>query len=191
MAIDFSQVKTITIPEGSVTKITDSSGNTLWQGVGWHTIWEGSKTCSIKMNNNKPSVIIGNEANFAHTVSGTGYTPKIRVTFSYSITNHSSDFKDRFNINYNYYDLPNTITSSPVTIDELDNTESYEYSILGPFVRHIRSFHDAGANLYKKRDVENNRVNFSLKAFDNGLEGGNYDAYFTVSFTITKIEQYY
>ena len=30
MAIDFSQVKTITIPEGSVTKITDSTGNILW-----------------------------------------------------------------------------------------------------------------------------------------------------------------
>ena len=30
MPIDFSQVKTVTIPEGSVTKITDSAGNTLW-----------------------------------------------------------------------------------------------------------------------------------------------------------------
>ena len=30
MAIDFSQVKTITIPEGSVTKITDSTGVVLW-----------------------------------------------------------------------------------------------------------------------------------------------------------------
>lgn len=30
MAIDFSQVKTITIPEGSVTKITDSNGVVLW-----------------------------------------------------------------------------------------------------------------------------------------------------------------
>ena len=30
MPIDFSQVKTMTIPEGSVTKITDSTGNTLW-----------------------------------------------------------------------------------------------------------------------------------------------------------------
>lgn len=30
MSIDFSQVKTITIPEGSVTKITDSAGNILW-----------------------------------------------------------------------------------------------------------------------------------------------------------------
>ena len=192
MPIDFSQVKTITIPEGSVTKITDSTGNTLWQGVGWHTIWEGNKTCSIKLNNNSPSVIIGNEANFAHTVSGTGYTPKIRVTFSYSISSHNSDFKDRFNINDTNYDLPNTITSSPVTIDELyDNNKNSEYSILGPFVRHIRSLNDALAVLRKKRDVENNRVNFSLKAFDDGIEGGNYGAYFTVSFTITKIEQYY
>ena len=191
MAIDFSQVKTITIPEGSVTKITDSTGAVLWQGVGWHTIWEGNKTCSIKLNNNKPSVISGNEENFAHTVNGTGYTPKIRVTFSYSISGHNSEFKDRFNINDTNYDLPNTITSSPVTIDELDNTYSSEYSILGPFVRHIRSYHDAGAMLRKKIDVENNRVNFSLEASDDGLEGGNYDAYFTVSFTIKKIEQYY
>lgn len=45
MAIDFSQVKTITIPEGSVTKITDSNGNILWKEniVGWHTVWEGSQ----------------------------------------------------------------------------------------------------------------------------------------------------
>ena len=43
MAINFSQVKTITIPEGSVKKITDSNGNTLWQGAGWHTVWEGSQ----------------------------------------------------------------------------------------------------------------------------------------------------
>ena len=43
MAIDFSQVKTITIPEGSVKKITDSNGNTLWQGSGWHTVWEGNQ----------------------------------------------------------------------------------------------------------------------------------------------------
>ena len=43
MPIDFSQVKTINIPEGSVKKITDSNGNTLWQGAGWHTVWEGSQ----------------------------------------------------------------------------------------------------------------------------------------------------
>ena len=91
MAIDFSQVKTITIPEGSVTKITDSNGNTLWQGVGWHTIWEGNKTCSIKVNGSSNPVLTGSEDNFAQTVSGTGYTPKIRITFSYSINNNNSD----------------------------------------------------------------------------------------------------
>ena len=191
MHIDFSQVKTITIPEGSVTKITDSTGNTLWQGVGWHTIWEGNKTCSIKLNNNNPSVIIGNEENFAQTAIGTGYTPKIRITFSYSITDHSSDFKDRFNINDEYYDLSSTTVSSPFTIDELDNTYSDEYSIFGPFVRHIRSLNDAGVMLYKKRDIENNRVIFSLSTYDDGIKGGNYGAYFKITFTVTKIEQYY
>ena len=91
MAIDFSQVKTITIPEGEVTKITDSSGNVLWQGVGWHTVWEGSKTCSVKVMGSSTPVITGNEDNFAQTVSGTGYTPKIRITFSYSINNSISN----------------------------------------------------------------------------------------------------
>ena len=42
MAIDFSQVKTITIPEGSVTKITDYNGNVLWQGASWHTVFKGN-----------------------------------------------------------------------------------------------------------------------------------------------------
>ena len=43
MAIDFSQVKTITIPEGPVKKITDSNGNVLWKAktAEWHTVWSG------------------------------------------------------------------------------------------------------------------------------------------------------
>ena len=43
MAINFSQVKTITIPEGSVKKITDSAGNILWkaQTAEWRTVWSG------------------------------------------------------------------------------------------------------------------------------------------------------
>lgn len=31
MNIDLSQVKSLTIPEGEVTKITDADGNVLWQ----------------------------------------------------------------------------------------------------------------------------------------------------------------
>ena len=89
MAIDFSQVKTITIPEGSVTKITDSTGNILWQGqVGeWHTIWEGNKTITTTKSGNNAPVISGEEQNFVQTAIGTGTKPKLRITFSYSNTN--------------------------------------------------------------------------------------------------------
>ena len=58
MAIDFSQVKTITIPEGSVTKITDSNGNILWQGAGWHTVFEGSFSKTINSNSGRPTINI-------------------------------------------------------------------------------------------------------------------------------------
>ena len=59
MAIDFSKVKTITIPEGSVKKITDSTGNILWKEnlVGWHTVFEGfNKT--IDSNSGRPNINI-------------------------------------------------------------------------------------------------------------------------------------
>lgn len=56
MTMDFNKVKSLTIPEGDVTKITDSSGNVLWQKKtqGWHTIWSG--TLSLKANASNPSV---------------------------------------------------------------------------------------------------------------------------------------
>ena len=187
MAIDFSQVKTITIPEGSVTKITDSNGNTLWQGAGWHTVFEGNKTCSIKMNNNKPSVISGNATNFAQTAIGTGYTPKLRITFSYSITSYPSDFKAYFYVNGKKL---STFPSSPVTIDEINNTYD-TITVLGPIVEHTTYSPFARASLRKKRDTENNRIIFNLLAEEYQLEGGNYDAYFKITLTITKIEQYY
>ena len=78
MAIDFSQVKGITIPEGSVTKITDSNGNTLWQGASWHTLWEGSVTQSVNTTLN-----IVNLNDLSGTVT-------IRVTWSCSTSGDSS-----------------------------------------------------------------------------------------------------
>ena len=191
MAIDFSQVKTITIPEGSVTKITDSTGAVLWQGVGWHTIWEGSKTCSVELNNDDPSVISGNENNFVQTVAGTGYTPKIRVTFSYSISNHSSSFKNYFQLNGSKV---STLSSSPVIIDKIKENNyaiTYTYtSVVGAGVEY-NDTHFAYARLEQKKNVENNNIIFNLKAYQYMLEGGNYGAYFTITFTVTKIEQYY
>lgn len=49
MTMDFNKVKSLTIPEGEVTKITDSSGNVLWKKItkGWHTIWSGTLSLGI------------------------------------------------------------------------------------------------------------------------------------------------
>ena len=186
MAIDFSQVKTITIPEGSVTKITDSNGNTLWQGVGWHTIWEGNKACSIKLNNTSSSVIIGNEENFAQTATGTGYTPKIRITFSYSITNHTTSLVDSFYLNNS---LSSNFPTSPITIDAVRNTSSNK--ICGPCVSPSNFAAYARAVLISKKDAENNRHKCNLEAEDYHTGGGRYGAYITITFTVTKIVQYY
>ena len=187
MAIDFSQVKTIAIPEGSVTKITDSTGNTLWQGVGWHTIWEGNKTCSIKRTGSTAPIISGNEDNFAQTAIGTGYTPKIRVTFSYSIDNKNYYWEDRFYIN-NTRDT--TFPSSPLIIDEVKNTSNNK--LCGPGIRYYSGVGpDARVVLSSNKDAENNSIILSLKAVADSAFNGDYSANFTLTLTITKIEQYY
>ena len=188
MPIDFSQVKTITIPEGSVTKITDSTGNTLWQGVGWHTIWEGNKTCSIKTNGSNTPTISGDDNNFSQTVVGTGYKPKIRITFSYSITNISNSFEKKFYINDSSY---STFPSSPLTIDAVATDDWYDYVfICGPMVRPKNTTAYARSLLRADKDTENNRLIFSLVSSYSNIEDG-YGAYFTITFTVTKIEQYY
>ena len=185
MAIDFSQVKTITIPEGEVTKITDSSGNTLWQGVGWHTIWEGNKTCSVKVSGSNTPVISGNEDNFAQAAIGTGYTPKIRITFSYSINNNNSRWENRFYIN----NIRDTIfPSSPLIIDEVKNTS--DNKLCGPGLRHYSGAGpDARVVLSSDKDTENNRIILSLKITLGSFVG--YSVNFTITLTVTKIEQYY
>ena len=192
MAINFSQVKKITIPEGSVKKITDSAGNILWkeQPNNWHTIWEGNKTCSIELKNNGNPVIIGDENDeFAKTAIGTGYKPKIRITFSYSI-NPKSIYG--FN-NYVYIngDPESDVQSSPITINEL--YDSYgAMTVLGPLVeKSDDTYKYARASLRRIRDTENNRIIFYLQATQHGLASGNYINYLKLTLTVTKIEQYY
>lgn len=189
MAIDFSQVTTITIPEGSVTKITDSNGNILWQAggqsEGWHTIWEGNKTCSLTKSGTSAPVVSGEEQNFAHTVAGTGYTPKIRITFSYSNTNTDySNWNNIFSIN----NSNKTTISSPVTIEAV----KYFNSFLNTNVCLILcAYNDKqaylGVGLKSKADKNNNMINISLTKHVSGNNDGN----FTITFTVTKIEQYY
>ena len=193
MAIDFSQVKTITIPEGSVTKITDSTGNILWQGVqseGWHTIWEGNKTCSLTKNGTDDYVVSGEEQNFAQTVAGTGYTPKIRITFSYSNTNGgANNWNTEFNINNSFQTTP---IFSPVTIDAVKKPLFGDTNLCLVVCRYYEGNAAKailGVGLKSKSDTTNNSINISLKRQTGGTTAVN--GYFTITFTITKIEQYY
>ena len=194
MAIDFSQVKTITIPEGSVTKITDSDGNILWQGVqseGWHTIWEGNKTCSVTKSGTNTPVVSGEVQNLVHTRFGTGYKPKIRITFSYSNTNTDyNNWKDKFIVNNS---AQTTAISSPLTIDAVADAPYAAIAVNICIIACGSSDKKVtlGVGLRKKRDTENNSSIFSLVRLVAGNNINSYDGNFTITFTITKIEQYY
>ena len=194
MAIDFSQVKTITIPEGSVTKITDSTGNILWQGVqseGWHTIWEGNKTCSLTKNGNNNPEASGLVPNLAHTFPGTGYKPKIRITFNHSNTNTDyNNWKDKFMVN----GLTQTTISSPITIDAVGDISIFStYNVLFIICGSNDNKVSLGVGLRKTRDTKNNNISFSLEKFASGSDNDirSHNGKFTVTLTVTKIEQYY
>ena len=192
MSIDFSQVKAITIPEGSVTKITDSTGNTLWQvqSGGWHTIWEGSKTITTTKSGNSTPVFNGKVVNLAQTAIGKGTQTKLRITFSYSNTNTDPSWENGFFIEGNF--KPESSVSSPFTIEfkgiisniccigcRQKNGDSYIPLYLG--LRKKFSF--GGSN-------PNNNITINLEGYAGNISnstGGD----FTLTFTVTKIEQYY
>ena len=176
MAIDFSQVKTITIPEGSVKKITDSNGNTLWQSASWHTIWEGDKTITA---NGKS--ISGALNNFCQTAENTGNSPKIRITYTRLIGEASSPSVIKY-FNNSTSDSPNTTSkpTSPVTITL--NSADTVYA-LGVYAQ--TTYVGVDMVYLVKTNNGTSRCYLSLK--------GDYVAnpYNTAELTITKIEQYY
>lgn len=189
MTIDFTQVKNLTIPEGEVTKITDANGNVLWQKItqGWHTIWEGSKTCSTKKNG-YDIVFSSAEENFAQTAAGTGYEPKIRITFSYS-SNNTGDYgwRNKFIINDEWYSNPQ---SSPITIEAVRDSKNSIYICAQCCEDSDSGYSVVYAGLQKERDTENNRIIFHLRGSASS-NTTSYPGYFTITFTVTKIEQYY
>ena len=176
MAISFNQVKTITIPEGSVKKITDSNGNILWQSASWHTIWEGNKTITA---NDKS--ISGALNNFCQTAENTGNSPKIRITYTRLIGEASSPSVIKY-FNNSTSNSPNTTSkpTSPVTITL--NSADTVYA-LGVYAQ--TTYVGADMVYLVKTNNGASRCYLSLK--------GDYIAnpYNTAELTITKIEQYY
>ena len=180
MAIDFSQVNTITIPEGSVKKITDSNGAVLWKEnlVGWHTIWEGTKTITAKGTS-----ISGDSNNFCQTAENTGNNPQIRITYTKLSGKASSPEVIKY-FNNSTSDSPNTTSkpTSPVTITL--NSANTVYA-LGVYSQ--TTYVGTNKVYLVKTNNGTSRCYLSLK--------GEYTARPSDSnvskLTITKIEQYY
>lgn len=172
--IDFSTIKSLTIPEGVVKKITDSQGNVLWkEPETWHTIWSGSKSITWTNGSGAPS----SQSNFAQSVAGQGTTPQIRVTFSIS----TSSIPSGATLSY-YKNSTSTTSSKPGSPQTFTISSS---KLIG-----VRC--TDGSNLWKDvvlsrtNDTSNNRVKFNLSSNTGGSYPGG-----TLTVTITKIEQYY
>ena len=160
MAIDFSQVKTITIPEGSVKKITDSNGNTLWQGVGWHTVWEGSKKIGYG----------GQTGKFVFAKEPHSNTLKIRISFS-GLDAYPTSSGDDYSVRY----LPSN-KKSPVTYNSISSNLT---TIVQAYIR------NTSRNSYYEADLYYNKINGEIYSDTYGNE-----SYARAYIVITKIEVY-
>lgn len=169
MAIDFSQVKTITIPEGSVKKITDSNGAVLWKEhiAEWHTIWEGSVT----LKNSTSDIEVAN----LNALSG---TVTLRVTWS--STASGGDDWGMITKYYNNNGWNNTTTIKPANPFQFDLDTAFDREYI---VGCIRSAGNRGRLCYLEWDSIHKTFNLSGGVRD--LDGG-----VNLSMTITKIEQY-
>ena len=163
MAIDFSQVKTITIPEGSVKKITDSTGNILWKkGPSWHTVWEGSQKIGY-------GGWTGSEYLFATEPYSNAL--KIRVSFSDLYA-----WKPSGDSGYDSYKPSNK--KSPVTYDSISSNLT---TLIEAYVRNSSRNATYSANLYYNKN--NGKIYGSVS---KNNDAGNARAYIV----ITKIEVY-
>ena len=164
MAIDFSQVKTITIPEGSVTKITDSNGNILWkeQSAEWHTVWEGNQ--KIGYGGSTGSEILLATEPYSDTL-------KIRVSFS-SLSANPGSSGDSWSSSY----TPSN-QSSPVTYDSFSSNLT---TLIESYVRNSTRNAYYSANLYYNK---NNGKIYGNTSYYQEWEAKAY-------IVITKIEVY-
>ena len=164
MAIDFSKVKKITIPEGSVKKITDSTGAVLWKekSAEWHTVWEGNKKIGY-------GGYTGSEFLFA--TEPYSDTLKIRVSF-FGLNAYNSSSGDE---GYSNYTPSNQI--SPVTYNSISSN-------LTTLVEAYRR--NTTRNAYYDASLYYNKNNGKIYGSTNYYNEAEARAYFYV----TKIEVY-
>ena len=187
MSMDFSQIKAITIPEGSVKKITDYQGNIIWekpkQKPEWHTIWEGSKDIGAYKGTKR-----GEENNFAQCANGTGYTPLIRVTFSnLTATSGIGNPTKSYIVNDTTIYYPKPSSPQEMTLNVPETPSSIDVLSARVYYSGWGGTSHAQGLIWAKRDTSNNRVIFNATVL---CYGGDVN-YYTAGFTLTKIEQYY
>ena len=174
MAIDFSQVKTITIPEGSVTKITDSTGNILWKkSQSWHTIWEGNVTSK----NSTSDIEVAN----LNALSG---TVTLRVTWS-----STASGGDDWGMTTRYYNNngSKTTTYKPANPFQFNlNTASDRDYIVG--CTRLSNTEELNWNTGRICFLSWNHASKSFRL--EGDVGGHGVGGVDLSMTVTKIEQY-
>lgn len=175
MAIDFSKVQLITIPEGDVKSIS-SGGTTLWDsnGKSWHTRWSGSETIHVTANSSQ-----GSAYHFATTYAGTGTNPILRITFEFLNPRLWPNVTPQFYLN-SLDSIGDTMPTSPAV-----------FKRTSPYLVGVKfgSGNYTGAMISTDNDTANNRLYITLNYF----AGGNMDLRpnGTVQLRVTKIEQYY
>lgn len=166
MAIDFSQVKTITIPEGSVKKITDSNGAILWkeQSAGWHTVWEGNQKLGYRG-------YFGSEFLFA-TVP---YSESLMLRVSFSNLSTGDEHGEPIQSFFTPSDK-----KSPSTINSFNSTQTYLVEAYG-----INSSRNANAQSRVMYNKNNGKIYGYASSYPKDT------TYAKAWVTINKIEAYY
>lgn len=124
--MNFSQVKAITIPEGSVKSITDSLGRILWKKASSTIVlWEGD--WSVSNSSTSPDLIL--------TLPDSGAV-KLRITFSSIFENNA----DTNNYRPCRIKLPDGYTGNKLNeekIIDFDVPESYDNTLVSTFYASI------------------------------------------------------
>ena len=180
MAIDFSKVKTITIPEGSVKKITDSTGAVIWKEnlVGWHTVFEGSFSKTINSNSGRPIINICDlvdcdaplKLRITGSINSTIYNPRGKFNWIGEGEQLISNSTIPLNINKEI-----TVTNSGIPASGL--------LVILQFECYRYRYEDV--KIYFYIQVRGNSKTLQFNVITNKVED------YTFTLNINKIEQYY
>lgn len=171
MAIDFSQVKKITIPEGSVKKITDSNGAVLWkeQSAEWHTTYDNSSGMILFKLDNPYSSWNGSSS---VPCDINDKTTKLRITYRQDYTLARGGVKTVWNNN-----------GSPAITDTSIRRQNY-----------TRTFdYTQGKDIVFFTITDRNNKKASCSWYKNGIWRGGIPNDFGMGgyLKIYKVEQYY